>query len=111
LPKDYFFFAVFFAAFLAGAFFAAFFAVAMVVYSPFSMCIESATRVCSYGRYMVLEKRCQEKNHSSSDTSDRWNRKEQRGIGMEVRGRFLFAPNIGWSQSISITNSPLEEPF
>jgi hypothetical protein len=50
LPKDYFFFAVFFAAFLAGAFFAAFFAVAMVVYSPFSMCIESATRSLQLGK-------------------------------------------------------------
>jgi hypothetical protein len=75
LPKDYFFFVAFLAAFLAGAFLAAFF-VAMVVYSPFFRFASNLQHeCCSYGRYMFLEKQCQEKNVISHNTSWYPNRK------------------------------------
>jgi hypothetical protein len=77
LPKDYFFFVAFLAAFLAGAFLAAFFVAMLSILPFFRFASNLQHECCSYGRYMVLEKQCQEKNEISYDTSWSVNRKNQ----------------------------------
>ena len=80
LPKDYFFFVAFLAAFLAGAFLAAFFVAMLSILPLFRFASNLQHECCSYGRYMVLEKQCQEKNAISNDTSWYANRKNQRAL-------------------------------